>query len=520
MMKFVHVLLFLAATSALVLVSGSKEHLSRYRRFLDSEQQEVHPVLAVAMKKNPNDPNEKAIVLQSVPAGQGAVKLVPENNDDRRRLLSHTHNRRRAEEVSFTRPSEETGFYFSNEIIVEIENVDPATAPSIVFSGIDNGMEYSFPVTAEDVADGVVIEILDNLVQGLYTLKLVAADGQELIVLDETVEVGSPQTPVGDEFYEEGGDVMGAVGRIYFFVDGNLFACTGTVIHDNKSGRSLVMTAAHCVWPDRTGQRKFAYDPIFIPNRDAVEIPTNETGRDIHRTCTEDVCGCWTLSGGVVHDVWSESPWPQRLAYDYGFYVVKDYGMHEGTVCRDTTALDIAVDEMQFSVGDDIVGEPGYSFGYALQWNPFFRYCSDTITVEDTTLGFDTAWINSCSLGTGSTGGPWMIDFSEDTGRGKVVTVNSWYKTWTTGYGGPFIDASEARCLVNAARDVDIDVLFSLPEGEQGIIVNCYDRPCRDGTSRMLRGGRMLCGHQDTDQAVSKHQQNRDLLVQDESVVV
>jgi len=61
---------------------------------------------------------------------------------------------------------------------------------------------------------------------------------------------------VAEASYEGGGMVQNAVGRIYFSAtnpaDGKVYdyACSGTAVFDNKTGRSTVLTAAHCVWDD------------------------------------------------------------------------------------------------------------------------------------------------------------------------------------------------------------------------------------------------------------------------------
>jgi hypothetical protein len=478
--------------------AASEEHYSRYHRFLEV-QDNITPLEVVAYR-GPNDPNAEPIFCTMVAAGQGAAKCLPRTQEDHRRLLSNG-GRRRSEGLSITRPSKETGLTFSREIVVEVEGVDLTTKNvMIVFTG-DNGIVYTFSVTNEDVSEGIALEIVGNLQPGKYAMKLVSSDGDLLIALSEEDKIivrpeppginrvtGGVDSPLADKLYEGGGTVMAAVGRIYFVLEGDLYACSGSVIHDNKIGRSLILTAAHCIWPDAPGQEVFGSNVTFIPNRDSVKIPANKTGRDIHRICTHDICGCWTLSGGVVHDVWADTPWPQRLAYDYGFYVVKDYGMHDGKVCRDTEALDIAVDELDFSsrsVGVDIAGEFGFSFGYSLSFNPFVRYCADNITVEDD-VGVETAWLNACTMSDGSSGGPWMVDFDKSTGKGKVISVNSWTKSWAGGTGGPLMDASAAQCLLDAARTVDINAMEAEAVGKQGIFVNCYHGPCIVSPEGML----------------------------------
>jgi len=243
----------------------------------------------------------------------------------------------------------------------------------------------------------------------------------------------------------------------------------------------------------------FGSEVLFIPNRDE---NTALDGVDPHRECAEDPCGCWHLSGGIIHDKFADLPYPERLAYDYGFYVVKDEGKHEGNVCNGSTALDIAVPELDFVLGEVVEGEKGVGLGYTYDFNPDFRYCADTYTQKEVQAGqgLFTYWLPNCGLGSGASGGPWLKNFDTTTGSGSIVSVNSWSFSSGTGMGGPKIDPAEGRCLMNFAREVDVDVLEAQAEGEQGSYVNC-DRPCispDEAAGRRLRGlreGRQLCAH-------------------------
>lgn len=114
----------------------------------------------------------------------------------------------------------------------------------------------------------------------------------------------------------------------------------------------------------------------------------------------------------------------------------------------------------------------------------------------------DTWWLDQCGLTPGSSGGPWLTDFNPDHPEtsGKIVAVNSYGFANRPGMGAAMVDASAARCLANAARNADYKALAALPAGEEGLLVNCYDRPCvtDDGTTgrkRQLRGmnERNLC---------------------------
>ena len=252
------------------------------------------------------------------------------------------------------------------------------------------------------------------------------------------------------------------------------------------------MFLAFSVWHDTYGV--FGANAIFIPNRDAIQ--TNLTGQDIRRQCDQDVCGCWTISAGAVLEKWRSGGWPGRLEYDYGVYVVDDMGDHDGKSCG-SEALDKAVAAMQFEVTDvQLETEHVTGLGYSLEHNPDFRYCADKTEMKAVpTTDFSTYWLPGCGLTFGASGGPWVKD-------GKIVSINSWSFRNKPGMGGPVIQESAARCLINAARHMDFKAVSEKPDGEQGIFVTCYDRPCipKEEASevdlRRLRGngdGRMLC---------------------------
>ena len=58
----------------------------------------------------------------------------------------------------------------------------------------------------------------------------------------------SLQDLVDDAPWTNGGDVLMAAGRIMFRMGGSLYVCSGTAVKDeNTPGRSIILTAAHCV---------------------------------------------------------------------------------------------------------------------------------------------------------------------------------------------------------------------------------------------------------------------------------
>ena len=62
------------------------------------------------------------------------------------------------------------------------------------------------------------------------------------------------QQLVSDSAWTSGGDVHHAAGRLVFVKNGENFLCSATAIRDGSTmnGRSIIVTAAHCVYDDAT----------------------------------------------------------------------------------------------------------------------------------------------------------------------------------------------------------------------------------------------------------------------------
>jgi len=446
------------------------------------------------------------------------------NNEHNRRKLEERrekHAGRRLQDASGpVSPPDNITIKVTDGAVVLLEaNVGAATSALFKVTTIHGDVLTLTATEGEEIHAGVakvgLVSMEDTLdVQDVYTW-IVEVDGEQVgprfsFNYDANGEDGdggrrlNQPAFISEGSYPFGGQSQEATGRIYFTVDvyypdwdnwyATDFACTGTAIKDNKTGRSVILTAAHCIWEDEYTET-FGYNAVFIPNRDATTSQLDSV--NIHRECSEDPCGCWTLSGGIVHKEWTETIWPDSLAWDYGFWVVNDVGSHTETICNDSTALDIAVPASTFVVGvPEPIGQQGTAQGYSIEKNPDFRYCSDIISEINPHPDFEvkTLWMDTCGLSGGASGGPWSLDFDTTTGSGTIFTVNSWSYTSGTGMGAPRIDPSLGRCLMNFARQIDIKDL----EWEYGYGVDC-DRPCLnpDGTpARRLRGEsgeRQLC---------------------------
>jgi hypothetical protein len=257
--------------------------------------------------------------------------------------------------------------------------------------------------------------------------------------------------PVTNAQWTGGGTVQTAAGRILFEMPSNskrtrwaAYVCSGTVVSDGTSGRSLILTAAHCVYDD--ANKAFARNVLFIPDQDG----TGGTGTD--RNCENDPLGCWTPAFGVVDDDWTTRTFPDNIAWDYAFYVVSDSGAHTGTAVG-YAALDLAAGDLAVQFTAPTQGNLTHALGYSYSDDPNFMYCAETMG----TNGSANWWLPSCELSGGSSGGPWMQPVN--SGNGPVISVNSWGYTTSPGMAGPRLNGTSAQCIYGTAATANFELV-------------------------------------------------------------
>ncbi len=275
---------------------------------------------------------------------------------------------------------------------------------------------------------------------------------------------GKSVDTVKNAAWTAGGAVQTASGRLlYQMGDGPRPYGAGTAATDATSGRSIIITAAHCVYDDEF--KVFARNVLFIPDQDG----TTGSGTDFD--CTNDPLGCWAPEIGVVDDNWTTRAFPDNIPWDYGYYVVSDSGSHSGagtSGALDVVAGTLPIDFLPPYVDDNDDGAASLDFthglGYSYADDPNFMYCAEDMTTE----GADSWWLASCLLSSGSSGGPWVQPMDESTGAGPIVSVNSWSysRGKPGGMGGPFLNSSTAQCLFDEAKVASLDN----PDG--GVVVD------------------------------------------------
>ena len=271
-----------------------------------------------------------------------------------------------------------------------------------------------------------------------------------------------------------GGAIQTAAGRIYFEMPGNPkrrrwggYVCSGTVVTDGETGRSTILTAAHCVYDD--ANKAFARNVLFIPNQ------AGTTGSGTDTNCSNDPLGCWVTEFGVVDVNWTTRTFPDNIPWDYAFYVVEDVASsHQGP---GDDRLDTAANAMSISFNapsaddgaNDGPGAPDYThgMGYSYADDPNFMYCAEDMQDMDAA----NWWLPSCDLSGGSSGGPWMQPFDESNGSGPVISVNSWGYTTSPGMAGPKLSGTSAECVFLAATGNDF--VCEVADGDAGYAVTC-----------------------------------------------
>ncbi len=328
---------------------------------------------------------------------------------------------------------------------------------------------------------------LSGLTDGDWSWSIVAKDATKgagnvtttpAVAFHVTVGGGGPPPPpppggVPEAQWTNGGVVQGAAGRIYFEMPANAkrkgpwtgYVCSGTVVDDATSGRSVILTASHCVYDD--ANKAFAKNVLFIPDQ------SHTTGTGTDRNCANDPIGCWAPSLGVVDVNWTLGTFPNNVAWDYAFYVVKDSGAHTAGFGGGVEGLDAAVVAMAISFAAPSITAGSnltHALGYSYSLDPMFRYCADGMTQESS--GTVNWWLGNCGLTGGASGGPWVqpMDMTPGVGNGPIISVNSWGYTNQPGMAGPKLSGTSASCVFGNAKSVGIG---TYADGEAGLKANC-----------------------------------------------
>ncbi|MFI6155930.1 trypsin-like serine peptidase [Kitasatospora sp. NPDC051170] len=201
----------------------------------------------------------------------------------------------------------------------------------------------------------------------------------------------------------------GLVGAVFTRnADGDHF-CTASVV--DSAGLNLVVTAAHCVWDPKLGQRS---DLVFVPGYRDGETPS----------------GVWPLLAVTVDDAWKSGADPDM---DVAFAVVQ---AQSGLQVQQVLGANKLGVNLGYDLSVRVTGYPGSS--------EVPITCSNRTTEQSPTqLRID------CPDYTGGTSGsPWVTDFDPSTRTGTVVGVIGGYQEGgddpNTSYSSYFGDRVQA----------------------------------------------------------------------------
>lgn len=255
---------------------------------------------------------------------------------------------------------------------------------------------------------------------------------------DPTAVTGAPWT--------KGGAVKSTTGKVLFTLPSGDYVCSGSIVTDGSTtdGRSLVLTAGHCVYDD--GADVFATNWTFMPDF--------EGGNGNVRDCAGTPYGCWVATALVTTQAWANGDFNE----DYGFAVMGPGGKDVATSLEGTLGTQNIV--FNYSHPTRV-----YAFGYP-HASPYdgtdLTYCAGTD--EPDSFG-STAWGLKCDMTGGSSGGPWFVDFDESTGVGNLNSVNSFkYRggKQKNHMFGPYFD-NDTAATYTAAKAAKANTLVSIP---------------------------------------------------------
>jgi V8-like Glu-specific endopeptidase len=230
-----------------------------------------------------------------------------------------------------------------------------------------------------------------------------------------------------------GGAVLKTTGKVLFAMGGSYYVCSGDVIQDGTSGRSVVLTAGHCVY-DETNHA-FATNWTFVPEYDSAPASLTTS----LSFCAQTTLGCWTASALVVHSGFTTAGSfnTQATLHDWGFAVLGPGGKDSNTLVDDVTAAQ----DVTFT-GTQTVGTTVSAFGYPAAGR--FKgtdlvYCRGPLTTDPN--NGDRTWGVRCTMTGGSSGGPWFGTFNDNSGVGTQMSVNSYGYSGVSYMFGPKFDS-------------------------------------------------------------------------------
>jgi V8-like Glu-specific endopeptidase len=218
------------------------------------------------------------------------------------------------------------------------------------------------------------------------------------------------------------GVIAKTAGRVFFTITGGADAgrnasCSGSAV--TSTNKSVVITAGHCVKINGS----FHANWMFVPGFDSGNRPF----------------GNWVATNLFTTPQWNAS---EDLNFDVAAAVVAP--LNGQNLVDVVGGQGIAFNQAR--------GRQMYSFGYPAA-SPFdgskLIFCAGR-TINDPIQSNDLGL--NCTMTGGSSGGPWFLNFNEQTGAGILNSVNSFKYNFAPNFMfGPFF-GNDAQAVYNAAQ--------------------------------------------------------------------
>lgn len=252
--------------------------------------------------------------------------------------------------------------------------------------------------------------------------------------------------------WESGGEVQGTTGKVLFSMGSRYYVCTANVVGDGVAGRSIISTAAHCVFDEVNGV--FADNWMFVPDYDNQPVALTGDGS----FCDSTLYGCWTAQATIVSNNYATAGSfnNQAVLSDYAFVAVEQGG-------KSLTHLDVEVGSQPIAFAEEDFEINIWSFGYpaARKYKGAdLTYCNGLLYF-DVRMDYQTYQLG-CNMTGGASGGPWFKDFSNEgitAGEGTQFSVNSYGYSNSKNMYGP-IFGTETESMFNTAQTMTVNTIF------------------------------------------------------------
>lgn len=218
----------------------------------------------------------------------------------------------------------------------------------------------------------------------------------EALGKEQGARSGSVQSLKSTADEAAGGPYSTAVGKLFFdHANGTPDACTGTVV--NSESEVLVLTAAHCLHEGPGGT--WTKNQVFFP--------AYHDGSGPYGGFT-----AWTIG---TSSLWSSGS-TADYEHDYGIVVVNDDAKGD-TVFDKAGGYQIAND-MRAGNQASLIGYSGPPYDGKHQ-----EFCQELVEPSAPPRNM---WEVECpNMKPGSSGGPWLLNFNQETGAGFIGGLNS-----------------------------------------------------------------------------------------------